>query len=89
MQAFQRDLSRFEELSAQVLGVSSDSLETHYKFSRKYDLSFPLIADDGRLKELYGQRRITYIIDRQGTLRFIQKGVPENEELLEELMKLQ
>ena len=89
MQAFQRDLSRFEELSAQVLGVSSDSMETHQKFSRKYDLTFPLISDDGSLKELYGQRRITYVIDRQGTIRFIQRGVPENEELLEELMKLQ
>ncbi len=88
MQAFQRDLTRFEKLSAQVLGVSSDSLETHRKFSKEYDITFPLIADEGTLKKLYGSRRITYVIDPQGTIRFIQKGVPDNEKLLESLRAL-
>lgn len=88
MQAFQRDLSRFEKHNAQVLGVSGDSLETHREFSRKYDLNFPLIADDGSLKSLYGNRRVTYIIDRQGIIRFVQDGVPDNKKLLAELAKL-
>ncbi len=88
MQAFQRDLQRFEKLNAQVLGVSGDSLETHKKFSVKYDLSFPLIADDGTLRKLYGTGRVTYIIDQTGTVRFVQKGIPDNQQLLHELEKI-
>ena len=89
MQAFQRDLPRFEKLNAQVLGISTDDLQTHREFSDKFQLTFPLIADDGSLKEEYGKERITYIIDQTGVIRFIQQGVPDNEELLKELKKLQ
>lgn len=88
MQAFQRDLPRFEKLNAQVLGISTDDLQTHKKFSGQYHLTFPLIADDGSIKEEYGKDRLTYIIDKSGIIRFIQQGVPDNEELLKELKEL-
>ena len=35
----------FEGLNALVLGVSADSLESHGKFRRKFDLNFPLLSD--------------------------------------------
>lgn len=83
MQAFQRDIDLFEKHHAQVLGISSDSLETHLKFSRQYQVSFSLVTDsDGTLKKLYGRGRITYIIDKTGMIRYQQKGVPENGTLL-------
>ena len=86
MQAFQMDLEKFKKLDAQVIGISSDSLETHEKFSEKYGLTFPLISDsDGVIKNLYGRDRITYLIDRKGIIRFIQKGVPENKDFLSKL----
>lgn len=44
--------------------------------------------DDGTLKKLYSQRRIAYIIDQQGTIRYIYQGVPDNFELLRELENL-
>jgi len=88
MQAFQKDLPRFEKLNAQVLGVSTDSLATHEEFSSKHGLTFPLIADEGgELQKLYAPGRVTFIIDQTGTVRFVQKGVPVNEALLEELSK--
>ncbi len=86
MQAFQRDLSNFEKLDAQVLGVSADSMKTHMEFSEKYGLTFPLISDEkGELQKRYAPGRITYVIDEAGTVRFIRKGVPDTKELLEEL----
>jgi len=89
MQAFQMDLEKFEKLDAQVIGISPDSLETHEKFSEKYGLTFPLVSDgDGVIKNLYGRERITYLIDRKGMIRFIQKGVPENEEFLKKLREV-
>jgi len=89
MQAFQNDIDRFEKLNAQVLGVSSDSLETHHEFAKSLNLSFPLIADNGEIRKLYGGGRITYVIDQGGLIRYIHKGMPDNEKLLEVLENLQ
>ena len=89
MQAFQNDIARFEELNVQVLGVSSDSLETHQAFSDELKLSFPLVVDDGSLRKLYGSGRITYLIDQQGMIRYVHKGMPDNEKLLQEVLNLQ
>ena len=90
MQAFQRDLSRFEGLNAQVLGVSPDSPATHDEFRAKYGITFPLISDEkGAVQKEYAPGRVTFIIDKAGVVRFIQKGVPDNELLLRELEKLE
>lgn len=83
------DLEKFQKLDAQVIGISSDSLQTHEKFSEKYTLTFPLVSDgDGFIKNLYGKKRITYLIDKKGSIRFIQKGVPENEVFLKKLREI-
>lgn len=89
MAAFQNDITRFEELDAQVLGVSSDMLETHKDFARQLGLSFPLLVDDGTIRKLYGSGRITYLIDRSGVIRYVHKGMPDNDTLLRGIGNLQ
>jgi peroxiredoxin Q/BCP len=89
MKAFQEDLSKFESLNAQVLGVSPDDVETHKRFSMELGLQFPLIADtDQKIRQLYKPGRVTFIIDQDGVIRFIQEGMPRNKTLLEEVNKL-
>jgi peroxiredoxin Q/BCP len=88
MQAFQSDFLRFAEHNAQVLGVSSDTLETHQEFAAKLGLGFPLIVDNGMVCKLYGGGRITYLIDQSGIIRYIHRGMPDNAILLQELVKL-
>ena len=89
MQAFQDDLARFEKLNAQVLGVSPDSVATHIEFAKKYGLKFPLLADEqGQMQKLYAPGRVTFLIDKNGVVRFIQKGIPDNKVLLKELAGL-
>ncbi len=79
-----RDLqAEFEEAGAVILGVSTDSLESHDKFAAKYDLRFPLLADkDAEVatkygvwqeKNMYGKKsmgivRTTFVIDRDGKI---------------------
>ena len=83
------DLKKFEKLNTQVLGVSPDTLKTHQRFTEKYDLHFPLIADEkGAIATMYAPGRITFIIDKAGVIRYIQKGVPNARVLLDELEKL-
>ena len=88
MSSFQSDIVRFEELGAQVLGVSADSLETHHKFAAELDLSFPLLADDGTISARYGSGRVTYLIDRTAIIRMICEGMPDNASLAGEISKL-
>lgn len=45
----------FTALGVPVYGVSADDLASHAKFTRKYQLNFPLLADpEHRLLEAYG-----------------------------------
>lgn len=90
MQAFQKDLEKFTRLNTQVLGVSSDSIATHNKFKERHNITFPLISDGNNdLRKLYPGGRVTYLVDKNGTIRFVQKGVPDNARLLREIEKLQ
>ena len=81
------DLSKHH---AVVLGVSTDSLESHEKFRDKHDLNFPLLSDPTadvakmygvwKEKNLYGRRtwgvaRTTYWIGSDGRIRKIYKKV--------------
>ena len=82
--------SDLTKAGAVVLGVSTDSLESHEKFRDKHDLNFPLLADAtadvakmyGAWKEknMYGRRtwgvaRTTYWIGADGRIRKIYKKV--------------
>src|SRR5204862_4901268 len=47
--------SAFEQAGVVVLGVSPDDEYSHAKFKGKYDLPFPLLADEGhQASEQYG-----------------------------------
>jgi thioredoxin-dependent peroxiredoxin len=78
---FRDALPRFGEIDAVVVGVSPDSLESHRKFRKKYDLPYRLLSDEGhkladafgiwKEKTLYGRKymgieRTTVILDRKG-----------------------
>ena len=79
--SFRDALPRFGEIDAVVLGVSPDSLESHRKFKKKYQLPYRLLSDEGhhvadefgvwKQKSMYGLKfmgieRTTVIIDRKG-----------------------
>ncbi len=58
-----------------VLGVSTDSVESHREFAQKYGFPFPLLADtDGEFARAFGvlegsrAQRATFVLDREGRL---------------------
>ncbi len=60
------------KMDATVVGVSSDSVESHKKFKENRKLPFTLVSDpDKRIRKLYGATgmlippRITYVISRE------------------------
>ena len=89
MGAFQKDIASFEALDTQVLGVSPDTVETHGRFAASLDLTFPLLSDPGGvIQKLYGPGRIAFWIDKQGVVRHVVNGMPDNRALLDALEKL-
>jgi len=78
--AFRDSFSRFKELGAEVVGISSDSVESHQGFASECGLPFKILSDaDGEVRRLYGVSstmglipgRVTYVIDKEGTVRYI------------------
>jgi len=90
MGAFQKDIESFEHLDTQVLGISPDSMDSHYKFAEELNLTFPLIADpEKKLIALYSDGRIAYLIDKQGMVQMVVKGMPKNSDILEKIKELE
>jgi peroxiredoxin Q/BCP len=99
---FRDNIFAFKALNAQILGVSLDDVESHQKFSEKFGLPFPLLADvDGRAADAYGvktkmigftvAKRQTFIIDPDGNLaRRYEKVKPatHSDEVLADLKEL-
>jgi thioredoxin-dependent peroxiredoxin len=96
--AFRDDYEEFGKLDAEVIGVSSDSVDSHGRFASKHDLPFTLLSDEGgKVRKLYGVKnsfglfpgRVTYVIDEGGVVRHIfssQLGVEKHvEEALQAL----
>lgn len=52
---FRDNLARIQSSGAVVLGLSPDSPASHKKFQQKFQLPFPLLADEGaKVAQLYG-----------------------------------
>ncbi len=87
---FRDALPRIEEEGAVVLGVSPDPVDSHQKFKEKYDLNFPLLADEDhsvaeaygvwKEKSMFGNKywgveRSTFLIDEKGKLAKVWRRV--------------
>lgn len=83
-QDFRAQQAKFKKLGVRVLGVSRDTLASHDKFRKKYDLPFDLISDSDEAlcrqfdvikeKNMYGRKvlgveRSTFLVDSSGVLR--------------------
>jgi peroxiredoxin Q/BCP len=77
-----RDLyEEFKDLGAEVIGISSDSVESHIEFIQKFKLPFILLSDSNKqIRSLFGVKanlfgllpgRVTYVADQNGIIHLI------------------
>jgi thioredoxin-dependent peroxiredoxin len=99
---FQRDLAKFEQSGAVVLGVSVDTAQSHKDFCTKEGLNFKLLADpDAKVSTEYGSvmdykgeklaARNTFIINPNGEIAKVYTGVKpadHSEHVLKDLAEL-
>jgi peroxiredoxin Q/BCP len=67
---------RLDQLGADVLGISPQSVESHERFTQEKSLNVPLLADEDKsVAKAYGVlagpmvRRAIFVIDEQGIIR--------------------
>lgn len=87
---FRDNIAAFKKVGAVVLGLSKDSIKSHEKFVKKYDLNFPLLSDEDCKvcdaygtwveKSMYGRKymgieRSTFLIDGSGRIAAIWRKV--------------
>jgi peroxiredoxin Q/BCP len=98
--SFRDDYKAYEAKGAVVIGVSLDSVESHAKFSKHYNLPFALLSDNRKeVAKAYGvlgtggflAKRVTFIIGKDGNIAGIFSKVDvkrHSQEVLEALEKL-
>ena len=87
---FRDDYSRLRRAGAVILGVSPDSARSHTSFKEKFDLPFPLLADEDKKvcklygvwgkkkfmgREYMGVRRTTFLIGPDGKIARVFENV--------------
>jgi len=100
---FRDDYSEYQRSGVTILGVSPDSVKSHIKFKEKYQLPFPLLADEGHKicdaygvwgpKKLMGRDyegvlRTTFLIDKQGAIAHVFENVRPSEHSAEVLKEM-
>src|SRR5689334_7018837 len=101
-QNFQRDIAKYTDAGAVILGVSVDTAQSHKDFCAKEGLNFKLLADpDGKVSTEYGSimdykgqklaARNTFIINPDGEVAKVYTGVKpaeHSEQVLKDLAGL-
>ena len=100
---FRDNVDRLKRKGARVIGVSADSVKSHEKFSKKYDLPFPLLSDESKEmlraygvwkeKSFMGRKymgivRTTVVIDEEGKIENVFENVSVKDHVDEVLDRL-
>jgi thioredoxin-dependent peroxiredoxin len=100
---FRDDYSAYEKANIVILGVSPDTVKSHVKFKQKFQLPFPLLADEGHKvcdlygvwgpkkfvgKEYEGVLRTTFLIGEEGKIVKVFENVRPAEHSTEVLSAL-
>ena len=87
---FRDDYTSYVKAGINILGVSPDTPKSHAKFKKKFDLPFPLLADEGHKicdaygvwgpkkmmgREYQGVLRTTFLIDANGSIAQVFENV--------------
>lgn len=85
------EIEKFERAGVQPFGVNPAGADSHWKYAEKMRFNFPLLSDPTRaiarsyqaLKDDgHGIARTVYLVRRDGTVAFAQRGAPAADEIV-------
>ncbi|MBP1991681.1 peroxiredoxin family protein [Paenibacillus eucommiae] len=95
LNAVEEALPQYESAEAKVFAINPADLADHQAFADEHHYSFPLVTDhEGLIQELFGvdkgllrlfveQKRVVYVIGRNGQIVYARKGNRSTDEILE------
>lgn len=84
-------MAKFRQAGIQPFGVNPAEVDAHFKYATKLGFTFPLLSDPDRaiarayraLKEDgHGIQRSVYVVKRDGTIVFAQRGAPPVDDIV-------
>jgi peroxiredoxin Q/BCP len=79
--SFRDQFEVFKQHDALIIGISSQSVDSHLEFANKHHLNYTLLSDEGnKVRSLFGvptnlfgllPGRVTYIVNKQGKIEFV------------------
>ena len=96
--SFRDQFEVFRDNEAVVIGISGQSVKSHFEFADKYHLNYTLLSDEGNaIRKLFGvptnlfgllPGRVTYIIDKTGKVVFIFNSQVQAEKHIDEAIRI-
>lgn len=87
---FREHQTQFDELGAQIVGISGDTPKDLDMFQQAQRLTYPLLADEsGDLRKAFGiepMTRVTFVVDKQGKVIMAYQG-PKGSDVKEHIKK--
>ena len=86
----------FTESGAQIVGISSDSVESHRRFASRHTLPYTLLSDPGgKVRGQFGVKktlglfdgRVTFVIDRDRTIAHVFSSALHAERHVQEALR--
>jgi len=85
------EMAKFQQAGIQPFGVNPAGVDSHFKYATKLSFNFPLLSDPDRaIARAYhalkddgqGIQRSVYVVQRNGTIAFAQRGAPPPDEIV-------
>ena len=79
--SFRDQFEVFKQEDALIIGISGQSVQSHFEFAKKHRLNYTLLSDEGdKVRKLFGvptsflgllPGRVTYIVNKEGKVVFV------------------
>lgn len=96
--SFRDQFEVFEEADAMIIGISSQSVESHLAFAQKHGLNYTLLSDsEKKVSKLFGVQgdffgllpgRVTYVIDKQGKVVYMFNSQLQAQKHVDEALRI-
>ncbi len=96
--SFRDQFEVFADADALIIGISAQSVESHFDFAQKHRLNYTLLSDSGnKVRKLFGvpsnlfgliPGRVTYVIDKKGKVVYMFNSQIKAEKHVEEALRI-
>jgi thioredoxin-dependent peroxiredoxin len=96
--SFRDQFEVFADADALIIGISAQSVESHFEFAKKHRLNFTLLSDRGnKVRKLFGvpgnlfgliPGRVTYIINKEGKVVYMFNSQTQAEKHVDEALRI-